>query len=178
MALNLPKQIRAGDSLKFNDSLSNYPAPTWTLSYTLATADLIIEITSTADGSEHAIYEVLATTADWEPGKYRWQATVSDGTDRFTVGTGSTQVLADLSQAGQGEICHVEKVISAIEAMLEGKATTDQQSFSVAGRTLSRYTIPELLAWRDKYKAELVRLERAERLSQGLGNSSKIRARF
>lgn len=178
MALNLPKQIRAGDSLKFTDSVPNYPAPTWTLIYTIATEDLIINISSSASGEDHEFAELPAVTTRWQAGKYRYQATISDGTDRFTVGSGTVEIQADFATSGQGELRHVEKTIKAIEALLENKATVDQQNYSIAGRSLARYTIPELLAWRDKYKAELKRLERCERIAQGLGGAPKIRARF
>lgn len=175
MALNLPRQIQSGDSLKFVDEIANYPASSWTLTYTFTKGDLIINFSGTADGDKHSIALLPSATTKWVPGSYRWQATVSDGTDRFSVGFGRVEILPDFTKSGQGEFRHVEKVLTAIEALLEGKATQDQASYSIAGRSLSKYSIPELLAWRDKYKGELRRLERAD---QGLGSTVKIKARF
>jgi hypothetical protein len=77
-----------------------------------------------------------------------------------------------------GNKAHVEKVLAALEALLEGKATADVMSYSIAGRSLSKFSISELLLWHDKYKAELVQIERAEKLAQGLGHTGTIQVRF
>lgn len=178
MALNIPKRIRAGDSLKFSDDITNYPAPTWTLTYTIATSNQVFDFSSSADGTSHSFALLPSFTSKFPAGKYQYQATISDGTDRFTVGSGSLVIEADLKLTAKAAFSHVEKTLENLEAVIEGKATTDQLSFSIAGRSLSRYPIGELLAWRDKYKSELRALERAERIAQGKGNSAHIRARF
>lgn len=69
---------------------------------------------------------------------------------------------------------HIEKVLVALESLLEGKATSDVASYSIAGRSLSRLSISELLMWRDKYRAELIKLNRAE----GLNQTGTIQVRF
>ena len=73
---------------------------------------------------------------------------------------------------------HLVKVLAALEALLEGKASSDVSSYSIAGRALTKLSISELLVWRDKYKAELTQLERAERLAAGLGHTGTIQVRF
>ena len=73
---------------------------------------------------------------------------------------------------------HVKKVLDALEALLEGKASQDQLSYSIRGRSLSRMTPSELLEWRDKYKSEWAKEQRADRIKAGLGSDAIIRVRF
>lgn len=177
MALNIPDKIQAGDSLQFTDSLTNYDAATWTLTYTLINENLRVSFSSTASGSDHYTNVAPATTAKWTKGTYKYLATVSDGSDRFTVGSGTVRILADiLEPSDQRE--HCEKVLDAIEAVIEGKATLDQSSYSIAGRSLSRYSPAELLAWRDKYKQEVKSLRQAEKVAAGLGSGRLVKVRF
>lgn len=178
MALNIPKCIRAGDSLKFVDVASNYPAPAWSITYTIADAERAFDFESTADGSKHSFALLPAETAKFVAGEYVFQATISDGTDRFTLGTGRVRVDADLKLNARANLSHVEKTIANLEAVIEGKATNDQLSFTIAGRSLGRYPVADLLAWRDKYKGELRNLKRAEEVSQGRRNSAHIRVSF
>ena len=53
---------------------------------------------------------------------------------------------------------HVRRVIDAIEAVIERRATKDQKSYSIDGRSLERTPIDELLLLRDRYRAEWQRL--------------------
>ena len=61
--------------------------------------------------------------------------------------------------------------------MIQNRATKDQESYSIQGRSLARTPIADLIALRSQYKAELVREERAERIKNGLGHSGIIKVR-
>ena len=47
------------------------------------------------------------------------------------------------------------EMLENIELMLLGKADRDVQNYSIKGRTLSKYTIAELMSLRDQLKAEI-----------------------
>lgn len=47
------------------------------------------------------------------------------------------------------------EMLEKIELMLLGKADRDVQNYSIKGRTLSKYTIAELMLLRDQLKAEI-----------------------
>ena len=66
----------------------------------------------------------------------------------------------------------------AIEATIENRASIDQSSMSIAGRSLSRMTIDELLTLRDRARFETGKEINKARIAKGLGNSSTIKARF
>jgi len=69
-------------------------------------------------------------------------------------------------------------VLESIEAVLESRASIDQESYSINNRSLARTPIPDLVVLRDKYRGEYVREKRAERIRNGLGHSGTIKVRF
>ena len=62
---------------------------------------------------------------------------------------------------------HIEKVIDTIEAVIEGRASKDQEGYKINDRELRRTPIADLLLLREKYKRELSR----HNLSKNSGNS-------
>jgi hypothetical protein len=69
-------------------------------------------------------------------------------------------------------------VLDAIEAIIEKRSTKDQDSYSIQGRSLGRTPIADLILLRDRYRAEWVREQRAERIRNGLGHSGVVKVRF
>lgn len=178
MALNIPKEFRAGDSLKFTDSVKNYEAPTWTLHYALFNGDLSLNFSSTASGSDHDINVAPSATQSWPKGEYRWQAYVTDGTDRFTVGSGLINVLPNLAGSIAGQLTHVERTLSALEKSIEELATKTHSAVIFNGRSYTLKEMGDLVVMRDKYKSELSRVKRAEKIKQGLTKAGSVRVRF
>lgn len=167
-----PEELRAGDTWAWRrEDLTDYPAGTWSLRYRFANAASSFEVTATADGGAFAVAVAPETTATTEPGRYAWRAYVSDGTDRYTVGEGETVVLPDLEAvpAGVGvdTRSHAVRVLEAIEAVLERRATKDQMSMAIQGRQLSRTPIADLLLLRDTYRAEVSRERMAAQSGAG-----------
>jgi len=177
-----PATLTAGDRWRWQRDLSDYPAGTWTLTYALRNANSAIDITAGASGTTHDIDESAATTADYAPGDYVWQAYVSDGTSRYQVGSGRVTVAVNFAAAGVTDgRSHARVMLDYIEARLEGRASTealDTLSYSIAGRSLSRMSLADLLPLRDKYRAEVQREEQAERVARGLESGRQIRVRF
>jgi hypothetical protein len=69
-------------------------------------------------------------------------------------------------------------MLEAINALLEGRATKDQQSYRIGDRELTRIPVPELLKLRDYYKAEAQRETNAAALASGVGRPRTILTRF
>jgi len=173
--------LRAGDTWKFTRTdLSSYPATQWTLTYYLLKKGNQIKITATADGDNYAINVAKSVTRDYPPGQYTWIAKVSRGDEEYTVDSGAVEILPDFADAvsGYDTRSQVKRILDAIEATLEGRATIDQQSYSIAGRTLAKIPIPDLIALRDKYKMEYQMELKAERLKNNLATGSKVMVRF
>lgn len=176
MALNIPAKIQAGDTLKYTESLTDYPADTWTLAFILLGVAGRVTYTATPSGTDHEINVSAATTAKWKKGVYKYQARVTDGSDIYTVGVGTVEILPSLIDSTSDERSHVEKVIEALEATILGKASSDQQSLTIGSKSIARLSPSELLIWRDKYKAELRAIRQAEKIADGKsGRFIKVR---
>lgn len=180
--LNEPKELRAGDTWAWRrEDLSDFPAPTWTLTYQLKREALggNASIVASASGVNHAVSVAKAVTAAYASGSWQWQAYADDGTSRYMVDSGTINVLPDFAVAGNlDNRSHVKKTLDAIEAVIEGRASSDQQQYSIEGRSLTRIPIEELLVFRDKYKREYNMEIQAEAFRNGLGGKNRIVVRF
>lgn len=176
-----PRRLVAGDTLDFKRALARFPASTWTLTYNLQSPTATIaEITATASGDDFRVTVAAATTAGWSAGVYTWHAFVTSGAVRHRVGSGTMRIEADPATASGGldGRSHARKVLDALEALLEGKASLDQKSYEVAGRKLERLTPAELLQWRDKYRREVASERQAERRKRTGSPYQRMTARF
>lgn len=137
-------------------------------------------ITATESGSEYLIEVASATTAGYTSGTYNWQAYITRTSDsqRLSVARGQWTVIPNLSASTADPRSHVKKVLDAIEAVIESRASLDQMSYSIAGRSLSRTPINDLLVLRDKYRSEYMRELDADRVSRGLARKNKLLVRF
>lgn len=180
---NEPLEIIAGDRVKWKRSLADFLASAgWTLTYYLVhPTNSKITIVAAADGDDYSVDVAPATTTAWASGEYKWQAFVDDGTDRHKVDEGSLEIITNFASGSVttfDDRAHAEKVLASVEAVLEDRATKDQESYSISGRSLSRTPITDLLALRDKYRIEVKRLKDAEKLRNNLGGKNIILTRF
>lgn len=119
-----PLSARAGDTWRWERSLPDYPAPGWSLIYTLYGPAGVVHLTAVASGTAHRVALAPAVTGTYAAGRYDWIAHVTDGTDRLQVGSGAIQVLPDLRTATTADgRSHARKMLAAIEATLEGRAS-------------------------------------------------------
>ena len=180
-----PPEIIKGDTLKWNrqDISGDFPATTYTLTYEfrpLGTAGVAFTIAAAADGANYSVSEAKATTAAYTAGAYEWAAYADDGTERYRLDSGTIKVLEDLASpaAGYDGRSHGRVVVDAIEAVIEGRATKDQESYTIAGRSLNRTPIADLLKLRDRYIDELKREDQAESVANGLASGRIVLTRF
>lgn len=175
-----PEIIIAGDTVKWKKSLSDYKASDgWALKYYLQGATPIT-LTASADGDDHLISISAATSSSYTPGTYWWNSYVEKSGERYSIAQGTFLVkenFATLTGAYDGR-SHVKKVLDALEATILGKASKDQQSYSIAGRSISRMTVEEIIKWRDVYKRDYQNEMRSEKIARGLDTKSLVRVRF
>lgn len=176
-----PTRFAAGDTVKWTKSLADYPPDTWTLSYSFVNSSgQFAESSSTASGGAHLVTITAADSVSLTSGTYQWQSYVTDGSDRYQVGAGTCEVVANFATAtgGYDARSHVKKVLDALEAVIESRASTDQAAMSIQGRSLSRLSPEDLYRWRAFYRAEYQRELRAEAIANGLGSSGKVLVRY
>lgn len=184
-----PTTITAGDTVQWTKTLSDYPADAYALNYTLQpiSGGTPLEVTAAASGTDHAVTISAATSAGYSSGDYRWFSFVSDlatSTQRFTLEHGSLSILPDPATftTASDLRSHARTVLDAIEAVLEGRATSAQAEYSlnVAGnQTQIKYIqIADLLKLRSYYAAEVKREDQAEAIAKGMGSGNRILVRF
>jgi len=180
-----PAKLVAGDRFtwKRDDLANEYPVGTFALTYEFhedsGGGNKKFTITATEADSTYYIEVGSSTTASYETGDYIWEAYITRSADseRIMVDSGRTEITTNLANTNADLRSHAKKVVDAIEAVLENRSTMDQSSMSIAGRSLSRTPLPDLLELRDRYKAEYLKEIKLARIrnKQGSGNTIKVK---
>lgn len=176
----VPALITAGDTVLLSLNVPDYPpADGWSLSFSFASkGKSAIVWTSTQDGGNHAITVAAATSSEYQPAVYRgngW-ATKDNGTTRVLVWDGFLEVRPNLDGQSQDfdPRSHAEKMLESINSVLEGKATKDALSTTIAGQSILRMTYDQLIGARNYYQA----IVDQERAALGAPKSNNILLRF
>lgn len=153
---NIPAELIAGDTWQWTRDLSDYPAGTWTATIYFENRDGVFNVAGSASGTTHSFTIAASTTTSYKPGRYGWRLRVTDGSTATTVESGFSEVLVDPAKAGRVDTrSWARRTLEAVEAFLEGNASTAQASMSVGGRQISRWSLPELTKWREQLRSEV-----------------------
>lgn len=172
-----PLEITAGDTLIWTRRLIEYPASGgWVLKYALR-GPAVIDITSTADGDDHLVTIPSNQDPALIQGNFSIQGYVEKTGERHTVYSGHLKVNQNLvsAVAGHDGRTHAARVIDAIEALIEGRATADQQEMVVDGDRLVKTPFEMLIKIRQRYRVELSAEKRKERRKQGRSSGRLIK---
>ena len=178
MAGILTDSIYAGATLDLSVTLTAYPAPEWSLRLVMR-GPMQIDINSTPDGTGHRLGASAAVTSGWDAGAYWYSLRALRGVEVQIADEGQITVRPDMAAiVGQHDgRTHAERVLAAIEAVIENRATVDQQAYEINGRSLTRTPIADLLKLRAMYRDEVRRERAAQRSGQSLFGR-KIKARI
>lgn len=152
--MNIPQTLTAGDLWTWDESLSDYPATLWTLTFYFR-GPAPFESVAVADGSDHVVTIDAEDTAELKPGVYDWQARAhltATPTTIETVATGRVTVDPNLANSAMDHRSFNVRVAEALKAVIEGRASTDQLSMSIAGRSLQRMSWDEILKAYDRFR--------------------------
>ncbi len=175
-----PATIRAGDFITWVKTLTDYPASAgWALSYTLINAAVKITINASASGADHLVSVAAATTGSYAAGSYTWMARVTKGTEIYTVETGSMQILPNLAALSTYDgRSHAKVMVEAIEAAIQGRASSVQLRMAINNRSIEYLSPTELIKWLSFYRAEVAKEAQAETLRKTGINPRNIGVRF
>jgi hypothetical protein len=166
------------------DLVADYPTADYSLTYEFHHDDggggaHAFTITATETSDDYIVEVASATTANYNSLQYKWYAFITRTSDseRISVDDGYTFLVDDYANTNADQRTHAKKVLDAIEALLENRASQDQMSYSIAGRSLSRMSIDDLLKFRDRYRAEYNKELQKARIKnkQNTGNTIKVR---
>jgi CRP-like cAMP-binding protein len=180
---SIPRRWTRGESLTWEESRRDYlPGEGWVLAVAFVASNDVRQFTATAVGDVHLVELTPAQTLEFQPGTYRYQIRVENagsGAARV-LEHGAVEVLQSFAHVSSGYDArsHNERVLEAINAVMEGKAATDQQNLAVGGRSLSRYAWQDLLELRREYEWRLRREREDARAAAGLPMTTNRQVRF
>lgn len=163
------------------DDLGAYPpADGWALKYKFRSATAGFTLDAIEDGGGYLASVPATTTTGYGAGSYSWLAYVVRGADKFEVGRGTLAVDASLDDGDPRS--HARKVLDAIEALLENRASQDQMNYSISvggsSRSLGRTPLADLISLRSRYRAEVKAEEAAAARAAGRRTRTRILTSF
>lgn len=189
--MNIPAQIRAGDTVKWRDDAAAdalgvaITSADWTLTYYLRTNTNHegATVVGAAYGSGWELTIAAATSVSFDAGQWFWQAIASKAAEKVTLGAGQLTVLAALDYTGQPSAfdgrSQAEKDLAAVQAamraIISGGAVAE---YSIGARRLKKMEMADLIQLESKLKAEVKREQAAALQAQGLGNPHNLFVRF
>ena len=177
---NYPSQVPAvlqkGDfwAWKKPNLSTDYPLASYSLKYKFYLIDGSTASNFTIDATESNDEYIISTssTTSQTAGDYRWDGIIVRTSDsaELIIEDGYSTILDNAVRS------HAKIVFDSICAVIENRASMDQSSMSIAGRSLSRMSIDELLTFKDRYKAEWLKEVKMARIknNQGSGNTIKV----
>lgn len=178
-----PAILQAGDTIKWRKALPDYPASAgWSLAYRLINAAARIDITAAAEGDDHLVTVAAATSAAWAAGAYTWTAFVTNGSDRYTLGSGTITIRPDLAamQAGFDARSTARKALDDLRTALAAWLSSNGhiQEYDIAGRRVKFASADDLRARIALAEREVAREDAAERLAAGIPAGRRVLVRF
>jgi len=189
--VNIPSEIRAGDTIKWRDDAGvdnlgiAISSSDYTLTYYLRTntASEGATVVGTAYGTGWEFTITAGTSTAFDAGQWFWQAVATKTGSTVTLGAGQLQVLAALTYTGtpgavdgrsqvQQDLAAVQ---AAIRAMVSGGAVAE---YTIGTRRLKKMELTDLLQLEGKLKAEVKREQAASLMANGLGNPFNLFVRF
>ena len=157
-----PTAAPAGDTVDWTVAGGEYVAAAgWTASFGLVGAEAPTSVT--ASGDQWVCTLSASATQSLGPGTYRWLLRATRSGEVRTIASGVLTLTPSVGGESDGST-HAERMLAAIECVLEGRIPADVEAYAVAGRSLTKIPIRELRALRAAYAAEVA----AERAGSGI----------
>lgn len=160
-----PVQLTAGDSWAWDRSFSAFPAADgWSLTYHLRGA-ASLDIAAAVAGAGFEVRVPATSTSALPAGSYRLAGYASNGAERIEVYNAVLTVLPNFAAAGaDAGLSHAERTLRIIEAAIEGRISSDMESYQVNGRAITKIATPELVRLRGHYASRVWRERNPGRL--------------
>lgn len=182
-----PYELVVGDywAWKRENLATDYPTALYSLSYEFhcdsgGGGSHQFTINAVEANDVYYIEVPSTTTDDYNPHDYIWGAYITRTADsnRVQIDEGKTTLLPNLADTNADLRSFAKKVLDNVEAVIEGRATIDQSSFSIGNRSLSRMSIDELLELRRVHKVEYLKEVKQARVKNGSSSGNTIGVEF
>ena len=155
-----PTSIISGDLIRWRLKLTViYPPSDYKIEYSLRKQSAIsseISIDSTVDKEYYNVVLLPKTTATFSVGAYVLHRFIFRKRDsaRIQDKTSKIEILPDPQVSNSDSRSHALVMINKIESLLEGRADTDIDSYTINNREINKMSPKELLEWRNYYRQE------------------------
>lgn len=183
--MNIPVEIISGITYIWTETSAEYPATDgWTCKLCPVGPTVVAAITAEINANlvDYDFVLTSVVTAGML-GIYECSFVVTKGegaeTEAHILGMVRVTVKYNPLEPGTYDGRSIaKKTLDAIEAVILNRASKDQQSYTIAGRSLIRSTPLELLALRKEYRKLYNKELRAEKIANGESPGRKIYVRF
>ena len=180
---NVPDILYVGDSWNWKRTFSDYPPSAYALSYSfrlLTTAATEISFSINESGDDYLIQVNATTTVNHTAGDYTYQEYITKSAtgERIVYSSGLTTVKSNLDADTSDPRSHERIVLDALLATLENRASIDQMSMSIAGRSLSRMSPEELITWKSYYQHLVLKEDKKSSRGKGESTGNVIKVQF
>lgn len=179
-----PETLVIGDRWTWKRTdLTDYATDTYALTYAAVLhgpGRQSIAITASESGNDYIVEVAAATTVTYKPGSYDWAAyiTRSSDSERIRIGQGTWLVRPDAATSLNDPRTFNRRVLDAIRATIEGRASQAHSSYSIEGRSVSRMSPEELERWHGIYMQRVAAEQQTIRAREGRRTMNTLRARF
>ena len=187
--VTIPKKIIAGDYIQWTlnatqDHFCNaISSPDWSVVYYLRTNKQQFAATVNSTAYEDGFKFTIASnvTENFSAGTWYYQAMANkSGAERQTIAQGTFEVIASTLYSGNNPAAfdvrtQLRKDFDAIEATIRAIANGEAvQEYKIGTRSLKKFELSELIMLRDRYKRDLVKEEKSQKIANGLGNPHNL----
>ncbi len=176
--IKFPRTFTAGDVLSWAFSLPEYSADDgWSAEVRIAGPANNLVVPTVGTGTEYTAEITQAVTDQLNAERAEVFVIVTDGSQKITCYRQAITVRPDPRGDSYDPRTHEAKTLDAIQALLEKKATKDQQTLTHDGQSLARYTFDQLISLEKLYRRRVAKQRRLEG-DRARGRSRKIKMRF
>lgn len=192
--MNIPKQIYAGQTIKWRDDAFTGPlnesitsgTDNWTLTYYLR-HDKSQEGHQVAGSSYGSGWEFTISATDsagFDAGDWYVFAEATKGSEKFPLGNARLEVFASYTYASDANPAafdgrtQAEKDLDAVTTAIRQIIADKVKAYSIAGRSFTKVDLPELRVRESQLKAIVVRERKAAMIANGLGDPHSLFVRF
>lgn len=180
----VPDELQLGDfwAWKKDNLASDYPTADYSLSYEFNLIDgaTASNFTLTATESNDEYIISTSNTGSYTKGEYNWVSYITRASDsaRVKIAEGYIEIQDNYATTSASVRSHAKIVLDAVKAVIENRATMDQSSMSIAGRSLSRMSISELYELKDRAQRDYNAEVKKTAIKNGKSSKTTILTKF
>lgn len=173
----VPKNIQAGITAQWREAIPSIYSD-YSFQYILRGTSQIT-IPASVSGGDVEVNVAAADTAAWAAGDYYYQLIATKGSDKHIISSDAVIVDPDFTALADGHDfrSHAQKMLDAINQVLEGRIPKDVETYQIENRSITRIPILELHKLKRTYTAQVYK-EKRKQAGKSSFQPRIVKARF